>query len=157
MRGKRRQAQFTQDNTRITPADAGKTAGLEGVVLIGQDHPRGCGENATAKNSSARGSGSPPRMRGKLFTSHALRRLPGITPADAGKTLQIITFYPKKQDHPRGCGENVNALAHHIPSIGSPPRMRGKPRHKKSRTVTSRITPADAGKTWFLQLQIHTI
>ena len=49
-----------------------------------------------------------------------------ITPADAGKTAPPSLCRWCSGDHPRGCGENRNALLPVVFAIGSPPRMRGK-------------------------------
>ena len=86
-------------------------------------------------------------MRGKPV-SH-LSIFPGfrITPAYAGKTHDGHQRTVKKQDHPRGCGENGGMIAVTIGFVGSPPRMRGKPRAKAYMSAPLRITPADAGKT----------
>ena len=50
-------------------------------------------------------------------------------------------------DHPRGCGENSHRQQFFLFSLGSPPRMRGKPAASTCWRVLSGITPADAGKT----------
>ena len=87
MRGKRIGGNFFDDKQRITPADAGKTCSERNIILIVWDHPRGCGENfLTIYNQSSR-TGSPPRMRGKLNETVEFWYKPGITPADAGKTI----------------------------------------------------------------------
>ena len=71
---------------RITPADAGKTC-LHFVHLGSkEDHPRGCGENCAFVRVRACVVRSPPRMRGKLPDFGGFSDEPGITPADAGKT-----------------------------------------------------------------------
>ena len=127
MRGKPITEAFKADIDRITPADAGKTTVAQQVMHQLWDHPRGCGENAAVAVEKSDAAGSPPRMRGKLygvcFGSDGLR----ITPADAGKTTDVVAFVNVLEDHPRGCGENVHRAA---------------PLHRRLR-----ITPADAGKT----------
>ena len=45
MRGKLALAIVDFDTIGITPADAGKTLTLQSISKMGQDHPRGCGEN----------------------------------------------------------------------------------------------------------------
>ena len=118
------------------------------VVIFRQpDHPRGCGENSYVSDRRQRRIGSPPRMRGKLFSYCSHKSPKGITPADAGKTSLRGVILCGAKDHPRGCGENRGSIPPDGGGSGSPPRMRGKPQHKKSRIATSRITPADAGKT----------
>ena len=65
MRGKRYEFCNLAGFGGITPADAGKTIDKDGVIVIGQDHPRGCGENPETVRNLAIKQGSPPRMRGK--------------------------------------------------------------------------------------------
>ena len=86
MRGKLDSLSHNHVQTRITPADAGKTQFLMLAPRRDQDHPRGCGENAT-RGFRVRGRlGSPPRMRGKLTINGVNANKCRITPADAGKT-----------------------------------------------------------------------
>ena len=50
-------------------------------------------------------------------------------------------------DHPRRCGENYICLIMQIVFSGSPPQVRGKPKHRPEVDPCLRITPAGAGKT----------
>ena len=93
--------------------------------------------------------GSPPRMRGKLLQDAMTKCQFRITPADAGKTKRLSPHPAWRQDHPRGCGENIITGSSTSISPGSPPRMRGKPNPLSKPQVNHRITPADAGKTYF--------
>ena len=65
-------------------------------------------------------------MRGKPVDAAHNQKRYRITPADAGKTAMGDNKRMTQRDHPRGCGENIEALPQIIDSIGSPPRMRGK-------------------------------
>ena len=91
--------------------------------------------------------GSPPRMRGKRDIYTDAMALNRITPADAGKTAAAIVRQVCKEDHPRGCGENIFARGLDYIFNGSPPRMRGKPAEVSQFSIYDGITPADAGKT----------
>ena len=91
------------------------------------DHPRGCGENYPVLRLPINSYGSPPRMRGKPPPGGASVPPPRITPADAGKTVKVLRPKLHAQDHPRGCGENTESMEEIAVSLGSPPRMRGKP------------------------------
>ena len=86
-------------------------------------------------------------MRGKRASVQVLTALNGITPAHAGKTLQRKKRMTFDEDHPRGCGENVNSPVPLGMGTGSPPRMRGKPVARDMAVMRLGITPADAGKT----------
>ena len=89
-------------------------------------------------------------MRGKEASRKLRGTLKGITPAYAGKRAKRGRLAAGRWDHPRVCGEK--ALIHGItfPSLGSPPRMRGKAHALKKRPLPVGITPAYAGKSSFL-------
>ena len=86
-------------------------------------------------------------MRGKPYNVIPSFPTYRITPADAGKTVEIVRHLSVEQDHPRGCGENMSGNCRYTQVTGSPPRMRGKHGVGKWELVRMRITPADAGKT----------
>ena len=88
-------------------------------------------------------------MRGKPLCSQPPTAGNRITPADAGKTLGFSFPFDVYKDHPRGCGENLGLDFSGVCREGSPPRMRGKPRLCDSCRYYTRITPADAGKTFW--------
>ena len=90
--------------------------------------------------------GSPPRMRGKGSVGKQTRAKQGITPAYAGKSFPRRRRKPRKQDHPRVCGEKGLNLVHWCCLLGSPPRMRGKVRVAPHTCLQVGITPAYAGK-----------
>ena len=105
MRGKGCKAVAVLTLTRITPACAGKSAA--GCTTGGQirDHPRVCGEKTILPDNVIRGTGSPPRVRGKVSHFLLVHDSIGITPACAGKSLHDILVDNLKRDHPRVCGE----------------------------------------------------
>ncbi len=147
MQGKQREGTLLPASTGITPADAGKTYFLRILDFCIEDHPRGCGENDRWNCISTANKGSPPQVRGKhddrIFVTVADR----ITPAGAGKTINLCPDRAIARDHPRRCGENLLSNKWRVLIGGSPPQVRGK--HEYSDTVqqTNRITPAGAGKT----------
>ena len=126
MRGKPKRLMVDSFGDRITPADAGKTCIGICFCACKRDHPRGCGENSKTYVDVRGTVGSPPRMRGKPSKSYSLPSEPGITPADAGKTIRAKLIFCAMGDHPRGCGENFVAESNNDKAKGSPPRMRGK-------------------------------
>ena len=86
-------------------------------------------------------------MRGKVLTCLARPRVPGITPAYAGKRYEydkVLEFY---KDHPRLCGEKVYYIYDGKQCKGSPPPMRGKDEFLQLLCTPNRITPAYAGKS----------
>ena len=53
---------------RITPAYAGKSHIVRGLVKLVKDHPRVCGEKYSTRPYLSDEWGSPPRMRGKVYS-----------------------------------------------------------------------------------------
>ena len=105
MRGKAGKAWQENNQSRITPAYAGKRQMIEICICSRWDHPRLCGEKINLIPNALNGAGSPPPMRGKVLNSEVSLRCYGITPAYAGKSF-IVSFAPFTfQDHPRLCGE----------------------------------------------------
>ena len=74
---------------RITPAHAGKSAGLCRRCPRVKDHPRVCGKRAPSRSSWAPA---------------------GITPAYAGKSSSGFLLALRRWDHPRICGEKYKSI-----------------------------------------------
>ena len=68
VRGKHAQEAWENARKRITPAGAGKTETVKGIPAAEEDHPRRCGENKSAVKCAQNRTGSPPQVRGKLYT-----------------------------------------------------------------------------------------
>ena len=130
----------------ITPAHAGKSDTCPIRSGDSRDHPRACGEKQGIAGCSVDLRGSPPRMRGKGVARPLQTLQKRITPAHAGKRIfRHITAY-LNWDHPRACGEKQFLLWCSFLVTGSPPRMRGKATIASKIIITTRITPAHAGK-----------
>ena len=147
MRGKLHKRGLLRGSLGITPAHAGKTCSDRKRNVPSGDHPRACGENGACFSITTGIMGSPPRMRGKRGGSGEKGALGGITPAHAGKTRRPPPRSSAKRDHPRACGENCSLSSHQSDTMGSPPRMRGKPLDLVIVVCALGITPAHAGKT----------
>ena len=130
----------------ITPAYAGKRRSDWIIRSIYWDHPRVCGEKTDGAKAEQMTPGSPPRVRGKVYTSTLHSGQKGITPARAGKRCERQGRVSTGRDHPRACGEKVHKVACLHVIQGSPPRMRGKAGSSCRPLSSSRITPAHAGK-----------
>ena len=131
---------------RITPAYAGKSLLHLTFHNRHEDHPRLCGEKVSGILIIKPSVGSPPPMRGKAIPRKTQLLRNGITPAYAGKSTGgglDGTFY---KDHPRLCGEKSDLFLNIRQSVGSPPPMRGKANALDPVTISTRITPAYAGK-----------
>ena len=132
----------------ITPAYAGKSVRTLRNSHHDQDHPRLCGEKFFCAYSRVSQSGSPPPMRGKACFDFDAKIRNGITPAYAGKRLSSARYMRYRQDHPRLCGEKLTARSIISSTRGSPPPMRGKVSAIMFTTLSQRITPAYAGKSF---------
>ena len=146
MRGKDDNLDVTEVVGWITPAYAGKSAGVSACCALLWDHPRVCGEKDALSFVRANHQGSPPRVRGKVRRGHLQHAAHGITPAYAGKRPLTVCWRWQKRDHPRVCGEKMSTSTPLSGSRGSPPRVRGKGRFLPGDALRVGITPAYAGK-----------
>ena len=172
VRGKGLRLRISAVAVGITPARAGKS--IEGSRTAPRvwDHPRACGEKMLSfapyqshvgSPPRARGKvflvdlvlllrlGSPPRARGKDAALQEIAKSRGITPACAGKRRGLAGDRQEPRDHPRVRGEKVISAYNPDCFLGSPPRARGKANYGKYIPLTTRITPACAGKSMFRQ------
>ena len=90
--------------------------------------------------------GSPPHVRGKGSFNDDGSMTTGITPACAGKSKRIACTSILQEDHPRMCGEKAIRDCIVKTVEGSPPHVRGKESPSSTKLMSSRITPACAGK-----------
>ena len=93
-------------------------------------------------------------MRGKVQNDRAKRTKARITPAYAGKSKVQDRFVFIFQDHPRLCGEKPDGYYKAKDITGSPPPMRGKVIETSAPNGYVRITPAYAGKSGILWLNL---
>ena len=149
MRGKANILRRILEESRITPAHAGKRTLISQFPLVHKDHPRTCGEKSLFFVIVRRIIGSPPHMRGKAYICYTLCSGYRITPAHAGKRQCQLLRYLPAEDHPRTCGEKNSKGKDFICYAGSPPHMRGKVFARRGGLVMGRITPAHAGKSAF--------
>ena len=147
MRGKAKHTYAFQFRHRITPACAGKRLCLTCVLAILWDHPRMCGEKWLARFKPFATRGSPPHVRGKEEYLQETESIDRITPACAGKRIQIPPPDNAPWDHPRMCGEKLPASTSRTKTAGSPPHVRGKASRTRFNRDQTRITPACAGKS----------
>ena len=146
MRGKDDEGRLKLRHVGITPACAGKRLYYSCALATLEDHPRTCGEKLYTPCMIAPKVGSPPHMRGKVLILDDVPGVVGITPACAGKRAYNTRYVPRRQDHPRMCGEKQEHVHRAVPGRGSPPHVRGKADAGAGREILGGITPACAGK-----------
>ena len=110
----------------ITPACAGKRVTERTRRKRKWDHPRMCGEKSSILCQDFFQKGSPPHVRGKAFFADLTGKIPGITPACAGKSPIRYYITRSSRDHPRMCGEKLFSFQGTTLGKGSPPHVRGK-------------------------------
>ena len=147
VRGKPRMSMPFLGGVGLIPACAGKTGHPRKSLPLAAAHPRVCGENSLGLDDAVRPSGSSPRVRGKprLLTGRGEER--GLIPACAGKTPRSSRPTDPAGAHPRVCGENLEQSVGAVNTVGSSPRVRGKPTCLACMRFSSGLIPACAGKT----------
>ena len=131
----------------IIPARAGSTVLHAPGGLVGQDHPRSCGEHDSDNHQTGLGRGSSPLVRGaRLWHRCSVRQL-GIIPARAGSTSRSSLPLPSAWDHPRSCGEHSVSCGPLEALPGSSPLVRGAPARNSGGLQRCGIIPARAGST----------
>ena len=147
VRGKDITLYYFRQVKRITPACAGKSCSVRRQEPSEVDHPRVCGEKVSVSAVYVVSAGSPPRVRGKVDFWRWDFLHQRITPACAGKSTIKACNTALSKDHPRVCGEKFNVSAGVMTTPGSPPRVRGKGMIAHGSALSTRITPACAGKS----------
>ena len=133
----------------ITPAYAGRIVCFFFRDIYFWDHPRIRGKNILDTHVGSASSGSPPHTREELiFIMWPLLRF-GITPAYAGRIINLIVCCDALRDHPRIRGKNLFCNCFNSASIGSPPHTREELYGHGWINLTKRITPAYAGRILF--------
>ena len=124
----------------------GKVAGIAALIAIFGITPAYAGKRNPPDTFGQLTRGSPPPMRGKDIITKQAIWCSRITPAYAGKSVEIRSSRPALRDHPRLCGEKQAKHGKKIINPGSPPPMRGKVPVNTPLMFSQRITPAYAGK-----------
>ena len=119
-----------------------------------------CGEQMTISGAKAAILGSPPRVRGTVWSWTRPAAKFRITPACAGNRVKNRTFIGINPDHPRVCGEQRQLCVLALVKVGSPPRVRGTGAVVDARIHGLGITPACAGNrlygwAWTCRAKYH--
>ena len=113
------------------------------------------GEKSHRPQQGRRCPGSPPHGRGKVHRQGREGRSRRITPAWAGKRCSSGRCCMRQRDHPRVGGEKTENITPSIYEQGSPPRRRGKVVRPDVVDKAAGITPAWAGKSCEIPLQLQ--
>ena len=126
-RGKPEEMNQLADRGRLIPAHAGKTSRPAKPCPHLPAHPRSRGEN--------------------LLFDNVGKELPGSSPLTRGKRCRQPSTPHFRAAHPRSRGENGGVNSASEPLEGSSPLTRGKRTRSITRSLTTRLIPAHAGKT----------
>ena len=136
-----------ETSPRITPARAGKTFAWHCCRSLRRNHPRSCGKDLLRVAGQPHSQESPPLVRERLPASFSSASLAGITPARAGKTLNVPLKKTSNGNHPRSCGKDLMGVPGNVAAGESPPLVRERQTVELAVRVVTGITPARAGKT----------
>ena len=134
-------------NRGITSACAEQTSRRRFVRRRSRDHLRVCGADPRSPNARSRMSGSPPRVRSRPWRSGVGRGRTGITSACAEQTTSPEHVLNTSRDHLRVCGADHSSHETNPRMVGSPPRVRSRPRRATSSATSPGITSACAEQT----------
>ena len=134
-------------NFGIIPACAGNTLKMIIMTCMIWDHPRMRGEHGIKEYLKHGHEGSSPHARGTHGSNLKTDYLPGIIPACAGNTSDLIKRWATIRDHPRMRGEHFVSCGDLPLAQGSSPHARGTPTCRALALLNGGIIPACAGNT----------
>ncbi len=129
----------------LTPAWAGTAIPWCNVASACGAHPRMGGDGTGRPTGTKAGVGSPPHGRGRRRTPHGHQGRSGLTPAWAGTARRPGRAARRRRAHPRVGGDGNPRQVAMCWATGSPPRGRGRPRHRRQAGAAAGLTPAWAG------------
>ncbi|MDQ1051970.1 hypothetical protein QFZ76_010295 [Streptomyces sp. V4I2] len=127
------------------PAGAGSRQPRSCWSRCCRDHPRGCGEQSRSDLKPGDLLGPSPRVRGAGRRVRAGHAAEGTIPAGAGSSRRRGRRASRRWDHPRGCGEQLNAISPEAAARGPSPRVRGAGRGRTRSSARRGAIPAGAG------------
>ena len=140
-----------EGHVRIIPACAGNTFPPTHSDEPRTDHPRMRGEHLSKDRSRAVRNGSSPHARGTPLEERPACPPLRIIPACAGNTMPIRPRRRSETDHPRMRGEHWSSIMSPTNRSGSSPHARGTLLRELVEIRASRIIPACAGNTHYLE------
>ena len=146
-RGAHWRSSFAVLVSRIIPASAGSTSGLEEPCRNNQDHPRIRGEHPDLGALDVFEAGSSPHPRGAPKSLDKESPEIRIIPASAGSTSASTSSPTPRGDHPRIRGEHEDSTFPNTSTRGSSPHPRGARPWMIRSSGGMRIIPASAGST----------
>ena len=131
------------------PPRRGRLNSLQTLFSQLRKHPRRGGEDYWEACCPLDDLETPPPRRGRRILGDQIFHLLRNTPAEAGKTVRVGRGQTNGQKHPRRGGEDSSHGSEYMYFLETPPPRRGRLRRSSLSWITSRNTPAEAGKTDF--------
>ena len=132
---------------RFIPAGAGNSCDRVRARSRRSVHPRGCGEQWHQQWRGSVHVGSSPRVRGTGGVADGSAECQRFIPAGAGNRPARWWCSRTTTVHPRGCGEQHQALYYQNDNRGSSPRVRGTDLRGTPEAPVHRFIPAGAGNS----------
>ena len=130
-----------------TPTGVGKTEDRILLLRIFEKHPHGRGEDCAGLAYPTPQRETPPRAWGRPFYQQQLKVGYGNTPTGVGKTPAPRTYWPARQKHPHGRGEDSKFMDVSTIAPETPPRAWGRRMEGIIGCEVYRNTPTGVGKT----------
>ena len=106
-----------------------------------------CGADQDANTAVKGTAGSSPRVRGRPARPRFAGTRVRLIPACAGQTTHRCPSPSMDGAHPRVCGADKSSIATYDGTLGSSPRVRGRPRRDNPGRWVGGLIPACAGQT----------
>ena len=110
------------------------------------ERPRECGEDAAHRAPAMMTLGTPPRVRGRHLRVLVDARLPGNTPASAGKTSSTLTLRKRKRGTPPRVRGRQGVGVGLADGVGNTPASAGKTRYSECSCFSFREHPRECGE-----------
>ena len=131
---------------RYIPACAGEAWSAVKPASIRRVHPRVCGGSVFSMTLAQSSEGTSPRVRGKPASRFRTSSINRYIPACAGEASTTSSGMVRPKVHPRVCGGSCNPDQSASRSIGTSPRVRGKPHRAPALPDRAGYIPACAGE-----------
>ena len=154
-RGARRSRCLERGFIGLIPAGAGSTRSATRALPWPRAHPRWRGEHDLSTPSRTEVRGSSPLARGARERAFPHPMIVRLIPAGAGSTGAASAAAAAAGAHPRWRGEHSSSVSSHARRVGSSPLARGAPVSAMILIPLTRLIPAGAGSTRFLNVHFH--
>ena len=155
-RGGRRREADDDHRLGVIPAQAGRTRAGVRVPGKTRGHPRAGGADSTGPVMHSYLYGSSPRRRGGRLGCDDRNGLPGVIPAQAGRTPRLVGVKLPTRGHPRAGGADCRSLLRPVVRWGSSPRRRGGLGQEWGTGRLVGVIPAQAGRTFMVTAPSRT-